>query len=292
MRKFFRFITTLTIITFSLPGRAEEATSGQIQTLIQKSGLSAQLEQLPQILEMGLNQSRQKNKESLAPEEFEMLKNAMIVSYDPAILQKSVSDYILVKISKEEIDQILSWLDSPIGRKIIKLEEDTATPEGEEKMENMSEELYKDEDRIALVQELDEAIRGSESNVEMVLSIQYAMAVSMAIAIDPGNQDLLDNVMKRVMAGRRQMTEVVRESTLKNYLYTYHTLQPGEIRQYIEFAKTAYGMKYFQVITESLSKGIIEASRNVGKIFGQSLKKAKEETREEKKDQAVDSKEP
>jgi hypothetical protein len=277
------FLTFASTPNYSQPASQQTASQEQIESLIVKSGIVNQLEQLPQLLETGISQAQQKAKKPLSKEVFDKLNHAVRVSFDPKAIQKTIQEVIAKRLNKEDIDFIMNWLNSPFGEKITKMEESASTAEAYTEMQNMKEALTKDTARVSQIQKLDEALHGTESNIELGLKIQFAMAASMTATIDPNNPELLENISKKVEANRPKMTASIKEDTLVSYLYMYRTLDANELEQYISFAKLESSQKYYKVLIESLSLGIIDASRNVGKMFAESTKNSQNEKPEDVK---------
>ena len=86
-------------------------------------------------------------------------------------------------LTDQDLIAALEWLDSPIGRKFSELEEASSTPEAVGRIGEFVAQMQNSppsKERIETLQTLDSLIRASETSVEMLLSMQVALAAANA----------------------------------------------------------------------------------------------------------------
>lgn len=255
----------------------EPASKQKTRELVDKAAIIRQLEQIPKILQNGIAQAQRKAQKKVSEPALNDLYHAIQKSFDSQKLQKKIEEHIAKKMSNEDVDFVMNWLNSPLGEKILKLEDSVSTAEAYEEMQKRKEELSKDSKRVDQIYKLDQAIQGSKTNLELGINMQFAMAAAMAAVYDPENREILDNILKKVEANRPRMEGPIKESTMTSYLYMYRDLETDEIEQYIAFVKSEPGQKYFNALLESLSSAIMDAARNTGPALTEIIKEKKKE---------------
>ncbi len=273
----FRYIigalAAISIFSSTLCSAAVKATPQMTQALMAKSGVNKQVEQIPMLMLYGMNEAIQQSQQPIPPDVFENLKQAVLASFRADSMLEKIQQNIEKNLNTYDVEAILQWLTSPLGEKITKLEVAASTSSAYETITSMKDELLKDTARVKKIRKLDAAIKATESSVDLALNTQIAVASSMAAAFAPDDPALFDQIVKSTEAGRKQLETVVKEQTLVSLLYTYRTLKDDEIDKYIDFASSDLGRRYQAVMNDGLNSGVLSASREVGKSFGQTLRK-------------------
>jgi hypothetical protein len=248
---------------------ALRATPQLTQELMAKSGLNKQVANIPKLVLYGLDGARRQTEQPLNLEVYENLKSAILSSFRPDEILKTISQHVDSDLNKYDIEAILQWLDSPLGRKITALEESTSTPEAYLSMMSRKDELLKNTARVEKMKALDAAIKETEFNLDLQINMQIAIASSIAAALVPDNNMVFERISAAAEAGRSKMEPHVREETLVSQLYTYQTLTDAEIDRLIAFSSSDLGQIYYDATSQGFKIGFMNASRKLGKALMQ-----------------------
>jgi hypothetical protein len=266
MRKLSKLILTLVLSGFSAVGiSAESNKAGLVSALMHQSGMDTQIELIPQQVKAGIRDSERQG----APIDV-VIQDKMVDAIDTRSLNQSVQDYMVEEMSLDEIQQVLSWLASPLGKRVVAMEISASQPDTMMKMF----EVYKTEqarpDRLERIQRIDEAVLSKERTKDLMVNIQVFFGMAMAAesgAMQRASYGQTRYNMEQAMA---PMWGELDQVVTMMYLFTYQGLSDAELDQYVEFTESSVGRKYNQVLYEGLS----DAFTNAGKSLRQSLKSA------------------
>jgi hypothetical protein len=274
MIKTFKVILMTALVLYAGLSTAGEkkATPRSIETLMIKSGLSKQLEQLPPMLQAGMAQQNQGPK-ALSPEQINELSGLAASAFDAKVLKENVQKHLQANLSETEAQAALAWLSSPLGEKITKLEEDGATPAAYVEMQKMAGSLTKNAGRVELTRKLDKAVKGTETGVAVALNIQTAMIAALTSEAAPEMRPTMENIEKEMIKNKGQIQSAIEQGTLLSFLYIYRRLSDAEIAKYIDFANSASGKKYHSVTFEGLNAAMTNAAHVLGSLIAHDASK-------------------
>ncbi len=260
---------------------SEEAKESrpQVEILMEASGLNKQIEQFPFHVQQGFAQAKKADRNKTTDIDYDGVEKILMESLAPEGLKAGISKRLAEKLSEEEITEILTWLNSRIGKSITYLEEKASTPAAQNRMRALSKSLLdsgKKSGRTELVQKLDQAAGITEGSVDMMLNAELAISLALAGATVPADDALFDNIMKNVRMKRPMVKEVLEKQVMLNLLYTYQMLKNSELKEYITFAESTTGQKYHETIMKAMTELITEAGKNTGRRMGDLLKEKKE----------------
>jgi len=250
----------------------KKADPRSIETLMVKSGLNKQLEQVGPMVQAGMTQQNQ-GSNALSPKKMNELSGLTARAFDAQVLREKVQKHLQANLSEADIQAALSWLRSPLGEKITKLEEDASTPAAYAEMQNMAGKLAGNAGRVELARKLDNAVKATEAGVAVALNIQTAMIAALTSGAAPEKRPTMENIEKEVIKNKGQIQSVIEQGTLLSFLYTYRSLSDAEIGKYIDFAGSASGKKYHAVTSEGVAAAVTSAARVMGGLIAQNAGK-------------------
>ncbi len=246
-----------------------------VQTLMQKSGMKKQIEQIPQLLQAELERQKMEAK-GISPEEFNRFSNIMRSAFDAKTIETSVQTYIKQNLSEYDTKKVLEWLDSPLGKKITKLEEDASTAEASMDMQVNGPKLLeenKDTARMNKIERLDKAIGVTQSTVNTILNIQLAMMTAISAAMEADKRPTFGDVQDIVKKSQPQIQAAMKQIIQIQFLYTYRVLTDYEIDKYTQFATSIPGQRYHSVSIKAIDEALVQAARKIGSIIGMRMNK-------------------
>ena len=266
MRKLSKLILTLALSGFSAVGiSAESNKAALVSALMHQSGMDMQIELIPQQVKAGIRDSARQG----APIDV-VIQDKLVDAMDTRTLNQSVQDYMIEEMSLGEIQQVLSWLASPLGKRVVAMEISASQPDMMMKMF----EVYKTEQarpgRLERIHRIDEAVLSKERTKDLMVNIQVFFGMAMAAESDAMQRASYGQTRYNMEQAMAPMWGELDQVVTMMYLFTYQGLSDAELDQYVEFTESPVGRKYNQVLYEGLS----DAFTNAGKSLRQSLKSA------------------
>ena len=241
----------------------QKTDSELIKTLMSKSGMNTQLEQMPELIKAGMVEAN-KETEALSPEALTEVSGMAAMAFDPERLQSIVQQYIQTNLDEHDTRQALAWLGSPLGEKIIRLEEKAATPEGYADMFKMADQLVANSVRVELIKKLDDAVKATETAVSMAVNTQAALIAGLTSTMKPGNRPSMEAIENEVAKNKEQIRSEIEPRTILMFLYSYRELNDAEIGQYLKFARSNAGKKYHETMSSGFNDALARAARALG----------------------------
>jgi hypothetical protein len=265
-------LTAMVLYAGLCPAGEKKPASQNVQTLMIKSGLDKQLEQIaPMVLADVTQQNEQSH--ALSQGELEELSSMISRTFDARALKESVQKHIQANLSEADITSALAWLNSPLGARLTKLEENASTPAAYAEMQQMAGKLTGNASRVDLARKLDNAMKATETGVAVALNTQIALIAALTSAADPEKRPSMETIEKEVAKTKGRIRPVVEQSTLLSFLYAYQSVSDADLVKYIDFAKSASGKRYHSVIFEGVTLAVTQAAHVLGNLILQNSNK-------------------
>lgn len=240
--------------------------------LLMKSGLNAQLEFLPTNIKSGLAQALAKGL-PLPGDKQRILENAIDQAYAADTLKSMLGKRVEPLFSIDEQKILLDFLDSPLGKRIVKAE--TAMADEKvmqtlmEKRSQLVNEVTKNTVRLGLIQSLNDAMNGTKRGVDMAIYTGIALDLAMIGLMPNAAKPPLEEVVKMHQDNRFALTPVIAQFVLAGSMQAYESFTDAELNQYLDFALSPVGKKYFDSIGNELDHVLMECGANLTKIAAQ-----------------------
>lgn len=269
---FFMFLVLLSPVLVMAQETGSILTA-KADELIVKSGLQRQIGQLPEVVSASFEQ-RMAQDDKIGPEEAAKIREAITRSVTPSVMLASIKDHIIANLAEPDVDGIMIWLNSPLGEKITKMEEDASSGQAYMEIQNFAMGLSNDPPdpvRVAVLGQLDEAARMTEFSVGMKMDMIVTMTTAMAAAA--GRTDFTkEELLASLESSRAQIEQGSAQEVLITGLYTYQGLTIDELKEYVNFYKSEAGQKYADVITRGLLNALNKSSQDMGERLGKVIK--------------------
>lgn len=250
-----------------------------VRTLMKKSGLNKQIEQIPLMMQAGMAQADQNEpSRKLTQKEKSDLNRMVAAAFNAKAINAAVQKHIGSTLAEKDIRAALAWLGSPLGEKITRLEEDSSTPAAYTEMQAMADTLTKNTARAAQLRKLDSAVKATEAGVSVALNIQISLLTAMSSRVPRDKRPSAGEIADQVNKNSAEIRSMVEQETLLSFLYTYRTLTDAEVDRYIAFAESESGRKYHASTAKGVSDAVVQASRTLGSMLGKNKKKAPQKT--------------
>lgn len=250
------------------------ATALVKQDLITKSGMERQVKEIPGSIKLGMEQARQQG----AP-----IDNKLVQAWAETVPLAFSAEKMLVAIDKglqktltpEDDRVLLAHYNSPLGRKITELEVKASRAEAAAEIEAYAQKLMANPsehgNRLALYQEIDKAVGGTNLAVDLAMTMQVAIQVGMISAMN-GPKDLNIPAMRAAAEKTKfQLTQQMASAILATLAYTYRDLSTKELTTYLAFLNSSAGKKFNADAAKLLNQTLAVQTEDLGKRLTQHL---------------------
>lgn len=234
-----------------------------IEEVLELSGAKKQIEQIKDIV----NAQSAQHQNELEPEMFEKFSRVMNGSYRGDVLYKNVVNYFKDNFDQGRLLVILDWLNSPLSQKMTRLEVAASTVEAMRGMNDFAVWMQQNppaQERLALVQKLDETVGGTKLVIEMNLVSFRGIAKAIDPTLPPEKRLQKGQLDQLCGQMRTQLQLPLKNSTLVSYLYTYRSVSDYELKTYINFWESEAGMWFNRVYSEAVLGAMANAAEEAG----------------------------
>ncbi len=246
---------------------------GQVDRLYLKSGLADLVEQIPAGVQAGFAQAfGQDTSGALTPQQHKIILSRIPMAYAAEDMQPGIIGVLADRLTAQDVATVLVWLDSPLGRKCTALESAAAAPEALAAMQAYAETLQQSPpapERVELLGDLAAAVKAAENAVEVVMNTQLAVAAGMSAMLPREQQRPLEVIRNQLEQYRPQITAAMENQTTLAFLYTYQSLSNDEIRAYLQFARSAEGVRYHAAASEGIEQVLTAGSLKLGAMISE-----------------------
>ncbi len=255
---------------------AEAVTQSSLDKLMTLSGITKEVSHFPELLQLGLNQAQQQAKLQKSPmsdADFTQIRKAMTSAFQPADIVRAISGEVKGSVSEADAKAILAWLESDLGRKITKAEDDASDPAAYQKMAKSVESLMSDEKRVQFAQRLAKALNSTEQMLEVQENLGVAMVVAMSTASNPAQPVKAADIKAKIAPMLEQQRPNLEQGLLRSYVYTYKDIDLASLDKYVAFLEEPSSKRFHESVMKGMSTGLEQAGTKVGTTLAASLAK-------------------
>jgi hypothetical protein len=275
MLKALKFVFTALLLLCSTVCLAQDGKADEqlVKQLMLKSGLSKQIEQFPAMMETDIVSANQEAGNMMSQSELDDLIRMALEAFNADTMNAIVQKHIQQNLKERDIRAVLKWLNSSLGKRISKLEEEASRPEAYEKIQAMAGEIDKKRTRAALLAKLDDAVKATDVGVSISTNIQVAFILALTAGMPADHRPSVDDILSEVNKDSEQLRTTIRKETLAGFMYAYRSLKDAEIKRYIAFAESKSGKRYHAITAEGLNHAVLQASLALGSKLSRSMDK-------------------
>ncbi|KPV41179.1 hypothetical protein AN478_04605 [Thiohalorhabdus denitrificans] len=250
-------------------------------TLMDKSGLDTTISYLPDQFHQGIDQASQSS--PLPAEAQAAMRKATDEVFAPEVIREEVHARIVDRVSKENMQEVMRFLNTELGRKVVSLEEAAASPEASQKALQQVSTLrrqYRENnpERLQLVDDYIATTRANKFTTDFVVNMQTALTAGMLQALSPEQAPPVDEIRKQIEQNRFQIEGQVGQMLSAQFLYAYRDATNQELRDYLEFLGSPAGEMFGRKLAAILDETMTRRSRTFGQEFGGYLQEAGSES--------------
>ncbi len=250
-------LTAIAMLHVSTPVLAS-AESDLARELFTRSGMERQLASVG----AGLAKQIAAQATAIPADDRDLLVALAAAAFDREAMQREGLAELRSRMDTSKAEAALRWLDGELGRRIIRADEGASSPESLAQMEAFARSLGSDppsEERLALVQRLDEASGASELTAGMM----EMMTLSTGRAVQPAvrsarSAELLEEQLEAQLPLLRK---AARNMTLIGMLFGYRGLSDADLTAYVSFLESPDGEWYVASTNGALAATMKAASQ-------------------------------
>jgi hypothetical protein len=244
-----------------------ETHEEMVQRYIEISGIRNMLSSFPEQIDTMAAQAR---KTSSDPEIEEQVFKIMKECFDIDRFEKQLAGFLLQNTEKQQMERFLGWLESPLAKKVTREEVRSSEPSEQANMVRYItdlQELPPTEERIELIQRLEETTRMSDLMTKIFMEITQGMMEAMNLALPELKRESLENIYAEIGKIQPAMKDAFRRQMILSSFFTYRNISNRELTRYIHFYASDTGQEEIRVTSNALGyvlkKWFSEVSRNL-----------------------------
>lgn len=260
----------LAILLATLPPLSHaEVTDSDIDRVLQLAGITEQVERFPELIKAGMRQARL-DKELISESDF----SAMLIRTDdtirPAEILDVVRDALRETLSDEDLERLLAWYRSDLGREITELERQAGTPEALEHMEAQAAALLENTGRVEFAQRIDQIVGATEltMSIQEHTGIAVFSAITLALRPDSAYQEIA-RFRQQMAAMRPLFREPTERMVIVSFVYTYQPLDADKLEKFEAFLSRPDTTRFNRTVVEGLGRGLGRSIDNWARALAQ-----------------------
>ena len=258
MKKFTTFIgrcIVLASLIITTSYASNQISDAQVYQLMDKSGVTKSIEGLPQQLQaMG----QQMALTAKNPAEHQKFMEVFVSSLNPDVMLNQMSEHIKKNVSYDELQLILTWLDSDLASRVVNAELQSSDPKFQQNLMHYIAELQTtppSPERTKVIINYVESAEVVEQSINMIMAMLENMFEAFKVT-QPENVELagqLDVQLEQMAANIKPAME--QQMILTSY-FIYRDISNKDLNQYSSFYKQDTGKKYLSLMIGAIGDGM------------------------------------
>lgn len=240
--------------------------------IIKESGIARQNNSLTEAV---LSSFEEKYKEanstkiSADDQKFSQFKDVIRLATNPARINKYIENQLASSLSIPELEQVLKWYNSPLGKKISELEYSTYADKKEHANKlrfafNLTR--YQNTSRANLFSRLDEATTSTVAMVELQtnLIVQNQILDLVLSNSKELDQASIDKIIQNFRTDIDPYLDIfAAQMVFAGFVYTYRGLSEPELEAYLSFSETEAGKNYYSILNKESNTVLLDSNRRI-----------------------------
>jgi len=220
-----------------------------IEVIFVADGVKSRIERIP----VYLNQLWQGEQAYFSADKSDEINSIMTTMLDKQEMVGKARQVLAANLTREDSQAVLAWLESSMGRALLKVEKDAASPDYEKEIKVFNAKVMQTpltDARKQLIQQLQTAMRIDDIATEILYQMMRLIDMSLQVINQPSLDDLHEQDLH--LKDKQNLREVLTRQTLENMYFTYSTVTDALLHQYLTFARSEVGKKYYEVVYNAI----------------------------------------
>lgn len=222
-------------------------SDGEVYSYLELSGIKASIQGMPAQVEM---MSQQMQLTSADPEKDRVVISVLLEAWQEEKVNQELISYIQNNMTSAEMTQILSWLNTPLIKRIKASELAATSPDLQQELMLYMANLQSNPPtpaRMAAIKELVSVTKMAENATDIAVSIVANMFKGMQAAM-PEKQVSEEQIQQQVKQVRAMMSQAMNQQMVLMSYYIYRDVSDDELAEYMSFYQKSLGQKELTVV--------------------------------------------
>jgi hypothetical protein len=240
------------------------AYADNYDSLMIESGIDKQFSQFAEQIIQGMENGIPKDGGSINTPTFLKYVTAVKASLSDSELKKGILSYLKKTIPVNQIDSLLIWYRSPLGKKITLAEIEVSDPQNLESALNyVSDNVERKDQIIQLLAEL------GANDLATELALQMAIATAYTVNLINKKTTAIEyNQIAAIFSKQRdQIFQTVKAANIATSLYAYRNISDDGINLYIKFSQSPLGKKFNTTVLKALKEILTRQIKSIPKNY-------------------------
>lgn len=238
--------------------------------LLHVSGLHAQLQALPDAVAAGFDWTvlTQGVWPPFREQDLPLMRQVVIRAFDEQQLSLAVSRGLATELEPGQVQSLLHYFDSSVGRQIRDAEMRHSLIYHAEAFAAwlLDSGGYGSQPigRQLIISDLERALMASRAAVDTVINMQVALQAGLTPALPETQRLDLRTLLKQAESARTDLEIHYRENTLHSLAFIYRELPDGVLLEHASQLRSEAGRRFVQAVNRGLNKGMLQAAESLG----------------------------
>ncbi|WP_157954003.1 DUF2059 domain-containing protein [Microbulbifer sp. A4B17] len=251
-----KFVFAVFISTFCSLCLAADKVAG-LDKLLLLSGFTKQIEELPGVVKSGFEEGAQKGA-PIPEDELKRILESVDKTILPSVIMNEARSSLSESLTEKDIEALLVWYESDLGKKITAAEEKASTGEAYQELMVNAQQLMLDTKRIEVATRIDQLVGATDMAMEMQATTGIAVYSAIMTMMAPGQDINLDAYKAQMEAMKPQMRQSIEQLVAVSFVYTYQGIDDASLAKYEEFLSKPETKKFNSSAIKGLNKGFAE----------------------------------
>ncbi|EPJ48977.1 MAG: hypothetical protein OFPI_26760 [Osedax symbiont Rs2] len=223
-----------------------------LNKILISSGITAQLNQFPELIKQGLNAAAKPNQQIPAP----MIK-MMASTVDDSILASEILDGVALAIkhslSQEQAQQVLHWYESELGSKITLAELNASSNSTFRQIIKQSKNLLLNTKLVNFAKRIDTLYAVTDTTMDMQNISGAGIYMVVMTALHPSGRASISQYNTYLNASKKQLRAAIEQVIILSFVYSYKDLSEQQLSEYEVFLTNEATIKFHRAVVSSIN---------------------------------------
>ena len=257
--------------------QAFAADAAAVRTMMEKSGLVAQYQDLGTQIREGILQSPPP---MFPPGTVSLLATIVGNTMDGKVLLDQVQTVLAASLSADDVTAMDGFFDSDLGARIVRAEIAGAAPSVQNEISAHADALVaearRDPQRATVFERIDKMLSTSELSARSSESLLHAMAIAMAEGgPTPPDPDKLAQANRRIDAMHGALLKQIRTMMLATAERIYRDFSTAEMETYAEFLGSPPSQVMYAAFSGVMDGFYVKTGKRIGEELAAAMRQQK-----------------
>jgi hypothetical protein len=237
----------------------EQSFEKSIITLLDIAGISKQVAQFPALFKGSVEQNAQQGMVvSLA--QHQAILSSIDSSVLPSDILAGINSAVKAGINQDEAVALMTWYQSPLGKKIVKAEESAQSDQAYQQMVSQKKSLLDNVQRVAFAQRLNALLGAAEMTDKIHQNLQLVVNTNILQALVPDRSPDIATLKTQLQDVNSKINPAIEQMVVLSFVYSYQGLSNEELIKYEKFLSHPGTIKFNKIIMSGIKSGLQSAN--------------------------------